>query len=74
VAPKVSRSQLYAVIKSLIAKGALTKLAAGQKNGTAKYKIPEVSRRQCPGIPDTEPPSQSPENRDTDAVSESRNS
>ncbi|MFE0800117.1 hypothetical protein [Streptomyces sp. NPDC058812] len=63
---KLSRSQLYAVIKSLIAKGVLTKLAAGQKNGTAKYKIPEFPDAQCPGIPDTEPPSQRPENRDTD--------
>ncbi|MGW7786000.1 hypothetical protein [Streptomyces tricolor] len=63
---KLSRSQLYAVIKSLIAKGALTKLNAGQKNGTAKYKIPAFTVPQRPGIPDTEPPSQSPENRDTD--------
>jgi hypothetical protein len=63
---KLSRSQLYAVIKSLIAKGALSKLAAGQKNGTAKYKIPAFPESQCPGIADTEPPSQSPENQDTD--------
>ncbi|SFY52099.1 hypothetical protein [Streptomyces sp. F-1] len=63
---KLSRSQLYAVIKSLITKGALTKLNAGQKNGTAKYKIPVFAVPQCPGIPDTEPPSQGPENRDTD--------
>jgi hypothetical protein len=64
---KLSRAQLYAVIKSLIAKGALSKLAAGQKNGTAKYKIPAFAAPQCLGIPDTEPPSQSPENPDTDA-------
>ncbi|WP_033307377.1 hypothetical protein RFN58_07065 [Streptomyces iakyrus] len=64
---KLSRAQLYAVIKSLIAKGALTKLAAGQKNGTAKYKIPEFLDAQCPGIADTEASSQRPENRDTDA-------
>ncbi|MFD5709530.1 hypothetical protein ACFWHW_03895 [Streptomyces pharetrae] len=63
---KVSRSQLYAVIKSLITKGALTKLNAGQKNGTAKYRISEFAVPQRPGIPDTEPPSQRPENRDTD--------
>lgn len=63
---KLSRSQLYAVIKSLIAKGALTKLAAGQKNGTAKYKLSEFPESQCPGIADTEPPSQRPENPDTD--------
>ncbi|MFI0233108.1 hypothetical protein [Streptomyces sp. NPDC017086] len=70
---KLSRSQLYAVIKSLIAKGALTKLNAGQKNGTAKYKIPAFTVPQCPGIPDTEPPSQGPENRDTDHSQSPRN-
>ncbi|MBT2467798.1 hypothetical protein J7E97_07910 [Streptomyces sp. ISL-66] len=63
---KVSRSQLYAVIKSLITKGALTKLSAGQKNGTAKYEIPKFPDSQCQEIADTEPPSQGPENRDTD--------
>ncbi|MCY0959935.1 hypothetical protein [Streptomyces sp. H27-H5] len=63
---KVSRSQLYAVIKSLIAKGALMKLAAGQKNGTAKYEIPKFPDSQCQGIADTEPASQRPEIRDTD--------
>lgn len=65
---KLSRSQLYAVLKSLIAKGALVRLAVGQKNGTAKYKIPEFPASQCPGIPDTETAPQSPENRDTDAA------
>jgi hypothetical protein len=64
---KLSRSQLYAVLKSLTAKGALIKLAAGQKNGTAKYRIPVFPPPQCPGIPDTEPPSQSPNSPDTDA-------
>lgn len=64
---KLSRSQLYAVIKALIAKGALTKLSAGQKNGSAKYKIPKFPEAaQCPGIPDTDPPPQSPSSRDTD--------
>lgn len=65
-AAKLSRSQLYAVLKSLATKGALEKLAAGQKNGTAKYKIPTLPEVQCPGIPDTEPPSQSPSSPDTD--------
>ncbi|MEV5944671.1 hypothetical protein [Streptomyces sp. NPDC051994] len=64
---KLSRAQLYAVLKALTAKGVLTKLTAGQKNGTAKYKISKFSQSQCPGIPDTEPPSQCPENPDTDA-------
>lgn len=64
---KVSRSQLYAVLKSLAAKGALEKLAAGQKNGSAKYKIPKFPEAaQCPGIPDTDTPPQSPSSPDTD--------
>jgi hypothetical protein len=64
---KLSRSQLYAVLKALTAKGVLAKLTAGQKNGTAKYQIAKFPESQCPGIPDTEPPSQSPENWDADA-------
>jgi hypothetical protein len=63
---KLSRSQLYAVLKSLAAKGALEKLAAGQKNGTAKYKIPMFAVPQCPEIPDTDTPSQRPGSPDTD--------
>ncbi|MFJ2375002.1 hypothetical protein ACIOZL_19665 [Streptomyces sp. NPDC087769] len=63
---KLSRSQLYAVIKTLIAKGALTKLAAGQKNGTAKYKISAFAEPQCPEIADTDTPSQRPGSPDTD--------
>lgn len=63
---KLSRSQLYAVIKSLAAKGALTKVSAGQKNGVAKYTIQTFTAPQCPGIPDTEAPPQSPGIRDTD--------
>lgn len=64
---KLSRSQLYAVLKSLAAKGVLEKLAAGQKNGTAKYKIPKFPETaQCPGIPDTDGPSQGPSSPDTD--------
>jgi hypothetical protein len=62
---KLSRSQLYAVLKTLVAKGALAKLAAGQKNGAAKYKISKFPTSQRPGIPDTEP-SQSPSSPDTD--------
>lgn len=65
---KVSRSQLYAVLKALTAKGALEKLAAGQKNGAAKYKIAEFpTAAQRPEIPDTERPSQRPNSPDTDA-------
>ncbi|MCX5112184.1 hypothetical protein OOK13_40385 [Streptomyces sp. NBC_00378] len=64
---KLSRSQLYAVLKSLAAKGALEKLAAGQKNGTAKYKIPLFAVPQCPKIPDTDTRSQRPNSPDTEA-------
>lgn len=64
---KLSRAQLYAVLKSLTTKGALEKLTAGQKNGAAKYKIVKFPESQCLGFPDTEPPSQSPGNADTDA-------
>lgn len=63
---KLSRSQLYAVLKSLAAKGVLDKLSAGQKNGTAKYKISKFETVQCPGIPDTDGPSQRPSSPDTD--------
>ena len=52
---KLSRAQLYAVLKSLTAKGALEKLAAGQKNGAAKYKISKFPEAQCQGTADTEP-------------------
>ncbi|MEU7597322.1 hypothetical protein AB0B79_30460 [Streptomyces sp. NPDC039022] len=63
---KLSRSQLYAVIKSLIAKGALTKVTAGQKNGAAKYKIAYFAESQRPGIPDTDSSSQRPDSRDAE--------
>lgn len=64
---KVSRSQLYAVLKSLASKGVLEKLSSGQKNGTAKYKIPKFpTAAQCPGFPDTDTPSQGPSSPDTD--------
>ena len=64
---KLSRAQLYAVLKSLTAKGALTKLSAGQKNGAAKYKIAKFPESQRPQIPDTENPPQGPGSADTDA-------
>ncbi|MEU3603752.1 hypothetical protein ABZ714_34355 [Streptomyces sp. NPDC006798] len=64
---KLSRAQLYAVLKSLAAKGAVEKLAAGQRNGTAKYKIALLEPSQCPGIPDTDTPSQCPDSPDTEA-------
>ncbi|MEU9792925.1 hypothetical protein AB0E27_20245 [Streptomyces sparsogenes] len=63
---KLSRSQLYAVLKALATKGAITKLASGQKNGTAKYKIAAFEAPQCPRIPDAGLPSQCPDSQDTD--------
>ncbi|MFF5977152.1 hypothetical protein ACFY7C_37270 [Streptomyces sp. NPDC012769] len=66
---RVSRSQLYVVLKSLIAKAALERVAAGQKNGTAKYRIPVYAAAvQRPEDRDTDTPSQHPRFRDTDAV------
>ena len=64
---KLSRAQLYAVLKSLIAKGVLAKLAAGQKNGTAKYQIAKFPGTQCQGIADADTPPQRPETPDTDS-------
>ncbi|MET9517469.1 hypothetical protein [Streptomyces sp. NPDC002994] len=64
---KLSRSQLYAVLKTLIAKGVLAKLAAGQKNGTAKYQIAKFPESQCQGIADTDAPPQGPETPDTES-------
>lgn len=75
---RVSRSQLYAVLKALVAKGALERVAAGQKNGAAKYRVPRLAtapqspenrdadaRSQCPSTGDTDAP-QRPGNADTD--------
>ncbi|MEU0317085.1 hypothetical protein [Nocardioides sp. NPDC006273] len=62
---KLSRSQLYAVLKSLVAKGALERTTAGQKNERAKYRIPTFAV-QCPGIPDADMGSQCQGNPDTD--------
>lgn len=72
---KLSRPQVYEVIKALTAKGCLKRVSAGQKNGTAKYmvlplqhpQIPDTDHDfQRPDSPDTEPDSQRPENADTD--------
>ncbi|MGW3442217.1 hypothetical protein [Streptomyces sp. NPDC001076] len=60
---QVSRPQIYELIKALIKKGCLEKVAAGQKNGTAKYRILPL---QCPELPDADDDSQSPDSPDTD--------
>jgi hypothetical protein len=61
---QVSRPQMYEVLKALVKKGVLERVTAGQKNGTAKYRILPL---QCPELPDTEPAPQGPEIPDTDA-------
>jgi hypothetical protein len=65
---KLTRSQLYEVLKGLVAKGVLKKITHGQQNATAKYMILPLG------------PDQSPQNRDADesqspgmVTSESRN-
>lgn len=60
---QVSRPQMYEVIKALVKKSVLEKVSAGQKNGTAKYRILPL---QCPELPDTDPDSQRPDSPDTD--------
>ncbi|MFF9312194.1 hypothetical protein ACF1BS_14910 [Streptomyces sp. NPDC014748] len=60
---KLSRPQVYEVIKGLVAKGVLEKVSAGQKHGKARYKILPL---QCPELPDTEADPECPENPDTD--------
>ncbi|MFE6284394.1 hypothetical protein [Streptomyces sp. NPDC057877] len=60
---QVSRPQIYEVIKALVKKGVLEKVTAGQKNGTAKYRILPL---QCPELPDTDPDAQGPDSADTD--------
>ncbi|TXL91624.1 hypothetical protein [Streptomyces sp. IB2014 016-6] len=64
---KVSRAQVYEVIKALISKGCLERVTAGQKNGTAKYRILPL---QCPEIPDADTSAQRPDSADTDAESQ----
>lgn len=63
---KVSRPQVYEVIKALISKGALERVSAGQRNGTAKYRILPLDPAQHPENPDTDGDSQRPDSADTD--------
>jgi hypothetical protein len=60
---KVSRPQVYEVIKALVSKGCLKKVSAGQKNGTAKYAVLAL---QCPELPDADGDFQDPDSPDTD--------
>ncbi|MEU9921919.1 hypothetical protein AB0H51_11580 [Streptomyces griseoluteus] len=60
---QVSRPQMYAVIKALVTKGVLEKVSAGQKNGTAKYRILPL---QCPELPDADADLEGPDSADTD--------
>jgi hypothetical protein len=63
---KVTRPQMYEVLKALIAKGVLKRVSAGQKNASAKYMILSLTA-QCPEIPDADATPQCPESADTDA-------
>lgn len=60
---KVTRPQVYELIKALVKKGCLEKVSAGQKNGTAKYRLLPL---QCPEIPDVDDADQGPDSADTD--------
>lgn len=60
---QVSRPQMYEVLKALVKKSVLEKVSAGQKNGTAKYRILSL---QCPELPDTGEDTQGPDFADTD--------
>lgn len=60
---QVSRPQMYEVLKALVKKSVLEKVSAGQKNGTAKYRILSL---QCPELPDTDEDTQGPDSADTD--------
>lgn len=55
---QVSRPQIYEVLKALVKKGVLEKVTAGQKNGTAKYRILPL---QSPVLPDTDDDTQCPD-------------
>ncbi|SFF11994.1 hypothetical protein SAMN05216251_108244 [Actinacidiphila alni] len=61
----LSRTQLYEVLKSLVAAGVLKKVAAGQKNATAKYELLPLDR-QSPVERDADETSQSPAPQDTE--------
>lgn len=62
---KLSRAELYAVLKRLIAKDVIKRVSAGQRNGVAKYELLPLS--QCQQNPDTEPPVKGQQFPDTDA-------
>lgn len=63
----LSRTQLYEVLKGLVAHGVIKKITAGQRNATAEYVFLPLDT-QSPAERDTENPPQSPEPRDTDTV------
>jgi hypothetical protein len=67
---KVTRPQMYEVLKALIAKGVLKKVSAGQKHAVAKYELLPLDPAQGPEIPDTEQPPQDPEFPDTEHPSQ----
>lgn len=65
---KVTRPQMYEVLKALAAKGVIKKKSAGQKNATAKYELLPLAPVQGPENPDTDPASQGPDSADTEPL------
>lgn len=63
---KVTRPQMYEVLKALTAKGVIKKVSAGQKNATAKYALLPLAPSQGPEIPDTDADPQRPDSPDTE--------
>ena len=62
---RLSRTQLYDVLKALAAAGVIKKVTAGQKNATAKYEFLPLDP-QSPVQRDTDTPSQHPAPQDTE--------
>ncbi|MEE4493535.1 hypothetical protein [Streptomyces sp. BE230] len=60
---KVTRPQVYELIKALVKKGCLEKVSAGQKHGTAKYRLLPLQRPEFPDVDDAD---QGPDSADTD--------
>lgn len=70
---KLSRAELYAVLKKLIAKGVVKKVGSGQKNAVAKYALLDLGGGRCRDSPDTETAPQGQQNADTDPPQSQQN-
>ncbi|MEU1152671.1 hypothetical protein ABZ369_06580 [Streptomyces sp. NPDC005918] len=67
---RVSRPQMYAVLRALIAKGVLKRTAAGHRHGAARYELLPLSTAapapiapEAPTRPARKPPAQPPQPR-----------